>query len=50
MVGGYIVFGVDPVGGHFLVFLHYLLNELMDFNQTCIDTLMGGGEELIRFW
>ena len=22
----------------------------MDFNQTFIDTLLGGGEELIRFW
>ena len=30
--------------------VHYLLNQLMDFDQTCIDTLLGGGEELIRFW
>ena len=29
--------------------VHYLLNQLMDFDQTCIDTLLGGGEELIRF-
>ena len=30
--------------------VHYLLNQLMDFDQTCIDTLLGKGEELIRFW
>ena len=30
------------------VSVHYLLNQLMDFDQTCIVTLMGGGEELIR--
>ena len=29
--------------------MHYLLNQLRDFDQTCIDTLLGGGEELIRF-
>ena len=23
--------------------VHYLLNRLMDFDQTCIDTLLGGG-------
>ena len=55
-VGEYIVFGADPIGVsvgvciRFFVFLHYLLNQLMDFDQTCIDTLFGGGEELIRFW
>ena len=55
-VGGYIVFGADPVGvrvgvcEHCFVCVHYPLNQLMDFNQTCIDTLLGRGEELIRFW
>ena len=27
----------------------YLLNQWMDFDQTCIDTWLGGGKELIRF-
>ena len=30
--------------------MHYLLNQWIDFDHTCIDTLLGGGEELIRFW
>ena len=34
----------------FFVSVHYLLNQLMDYNQTCIYTLLGRGEELIRFW
>ena len=36
--GGYINFGADPVrvGVHFFVSVHYLLNQLMDFDQTCI--------------
>ena len=46
---GYIVFGADPVGVRFIS-VHYLLNQLMDFGQTCIDTLLGEGGELIRFW
>ena len=29
--------------------MHYLLNQLVDFDQTCKDTLFGGGKELIRF-
>ena len=28
----------------------YLLNQWTYFDQTCIDTLLGGCEELIRFW
>ena len=32
------------------VSVHYLLNQGMDFDQTYIDTLLGGGEELIRSW
>ena len=36
--GGYFVFGADPVGDgvHFFVSVHYLLNQLMYFDQTCI--------------
>ena len=30
--------------------VHYLLNQLMDFDQTCIDTFWGEGKKLIRFW
>ena len=47
----YIVFGADPVGVgvRFFVSVHYLLNQLMDFDQTFIDTLLGGGEEFIEF-
>ena len=29
--------------------VHYCLNQLIDFNQTGIDTLLREGEELIRF-
>ena len=49
--GGYIVFGADPIGVsvHFFISVYYLLNQLMDFAQACIYTLLGGGEELIRF-
>ena len=28
----------------------YLLNQLVDFYQTCTDTLLGWGKEVIRFW
>ena len=28
----------------------YLLNQWLDFDQACIDTWLGGGKELIRFW
>ena len=28
----------------------YLLNQWTDFDQTCIDTMLGGCEELVRFW
>ena len=55
-MGGYIVFGADPVGVSvgvsidFFVSVHYFLYQLMDFDQTCIYTLLGGGKELIRFW
>ena len=57
-VGGYIVLGADPVGVgvsvgvsvHFFVSVNYLLNQSMDFDETCIYTLLGKGKELIRFW
>ena len=29
--------------------VRYCLNQLIDFDQTGIDTLLRGGEELIRF-
>ena len=28
----------------------YLVNQLMDFDHTCTEGLLGGGSELIRFW
>ena len=30
--------------------VHYLLSQLMDFDQTFIDILLGIGKELICFW
>ena len=30
--------------------VRYCLNESIDFDQTGINTLLRGGEELIRFW
>ena len=29
------------------VFVHYLLNQLVDFDQTGIDTLLGGREDKV---
>ena len=47
----YVVFGADRVGVgvRFFVSSIYLLNQVIDINQTCIDTLLGVGKELIRF-
>ena len=28
----------------------YLLNQWTDFDQTCIDAMLGGCNDLIRFW
>ena len=28
----------------------HLLNQLVEFDQTCTDTLLGGRKEVIRFW
>ena len=48
---GIYYFGVDPVsvglGVCLFISVHYLPNQLMDFDQTRIDTLLGEGEELI---
>ena len=30
--------------------VHYLPNQLIEFDQTCMDTLLREGEELNRFW
>ena len=50
-----LCFSADPEGvgvGIVVCFfsVHYLLNQLMDFDQICIDTLLGEGNQLIRFW
>ena len=39
--GGHIGFGANPVDVHILVasFTYSLLNQWVDFDQTCIDTL-----------
>ena len=49
---GHIAFSADPVGvGVRLAHcLHSLLNQWVDFDQTCTDTLLGGRKEVIRFW
>ena len=49
---GHIAFGSDPVGLSLVCFLSelYLLNQLVAFDQTCIETLFGEGREVIRFW
>ena len=59
----HIAFGVDPMHQYSFLSalwilcistvscLHsYLLNQWIDFDQTGIDTLLGLGEEAIRFW
>ena len=28
----------------------YLLNQWVEFNQTCMDTSLGQAKELIKFW
>ena len=49
--GGHIAFGADPVGVGVAFCLHScLLNQYVDFDQTCTDTSLGGGKEVIRFW
>ena len=47
---GNILFLVQiPSVSAFFFHLHYLLNQLIDFDQTCKDTELGGGEKLIKF-
>ena len=48
-MGGYNVFGADPVGVRVGFHFSALSSELLDFDQTCIDALMGEGEELIKY-
>ena len=44
-VGHAHTMGRQPVDVRFFVYVHSLLNQLMDFDQTCKDTLLGGWEE-----
>ena len=48
--GGYILFLVRILLASTFVSVHYLLNLTSDFDQTCIDTLLGGGKELTGSW
>ena len=44
-------FGADPVGVCMSSCLHsFLLNQCVEFDQTGVDTLLGRGKEVIRFW
>ena len=49
---GYIVFGAVPIGISVsvgvcsFISVHYLLNQSMDFDQTCIYKLVGREKEL----
>ena len=44
--GGHIGFGADPCPRPCWFFPgHYLLNQRVDFDQTCIETLLAGGKE-----
>ena len=48
----YLIFKVTATFcnvGNF-VSVRYLLNQWIDFDQTCIGTILGGCKELIRFW
>ena len=49
---GHIALRSDPVGFSPICFLSELnpLKQLVAFDQTCIETLFGGGREVIRFW
>ena len=46
---GHIGFGENGVGISVQVGL-FLLNQWMDFDQTFINTLLGGPKELVNFW
>ena len=55
--GGYIILVRIPsalvsalASASAFISAHYLLNQSVDFDQTCIDTLLGREKELIRFW
>ena len=49
-MGGILFLVRFPLASPFIS-VHYLLNQGMDFDQTCIGlvTLLGGGEELLDF-
>ena len=56
LLGGWgdtLFFGAYPVGAgvgisvHFFIYLRYLLNQILDFDQICIYTMLGGEKELI---
>ena len=32
------------------VSMGFILNQWMDFDQICIETLLEGWEEMVRFW
>ena len=38
------------IGIRIASFLHSLLNQCMDFDQTCTETSLRQGKEMIRFW
>ena len=42
--GVHIAFGADPICVSVASFLHSILNQWVDFDQTSIDTLLGGGK------
>ena len=44
--GDHIAFGTDPVC---FLFAFYLLNRLVDLDQTCLDILLRGGKEVLVF-
>ena len=55
--GENVSFSVDPVGvgvhvgiGVPLLEPRYLLNQLVEFHQTCMDILLEQALELSRFW
>ena len=45
-----LIFNVTPALYVHRVCVHYLLDQWMDFDQTCINAMLGEGEVLIGFW
>ena len=50
--GGHIGFSAGPCRRWHDKFLYprYLLNQLMEFHETCMDISLGQALELTRFW